>query len=496
MERGAILLIEKSLFKSLFRYFQIFIFLCSAAGFIVGQVISNNDWLLLSLGLLFLANLCYGLEKMRERFVFFLFNCACVFFLYGRIVIKYLTKNNWQGVFTYDVNRTALTIIYLSVMFLLFGAVLYSNLYKKEKRCQNTGNHFLKNQSFWRTDEFRKNVQIVSFIVYLLCAVCLLISEIEKPIALRGKSYVDYYAAFESSLPGFVLSISALAKFVLCIFLATLPSKGLAFIALGIYVVSAIPVFIVGQRNKFISVALFVVCYYLLRDYIRKDGEKRWFGKFEISAVVIALPFLFAFLSIYESIRKDIAVSEINILQSISNLFYSQGVTYEVICKCISHIAELPSTNFNYTFGSLINYLKGNSFGTFLGFESYKSQTIESALYGNSLGDTISYIDLGSKYFEGAGLGSSYIVENYIDFGYIGVIILSFLLGMFLIWLVKNFNKNIFASYVVLVSLLQLFMLPRSSASGWLVLIIYIPAIFFVGILLFASYLCQKEYYK
>lgn len=490
-------MVGKSLWKALFKDFQISVFLCSVIGFIIGQVVSNNDYILLSLGILFIANLCYGIEKMRERFVFFLFNCACVFFLYGRVFTKFLTQNNWQGEFTDDVHRTALTIIYLSVAALLVGAVIYSNYFKKEKPINNVNNHSLKKQNFWNNEDFIKNLQIVSFIFYLICVVCLLITEFEKPIALHGKSYVDYYAAFESALPGLILSIAALAKFALCIFLATLPGKGISFIALGIYVVSAIPVFIVGQRNQFISAALFVVCYYFLRDYIRKDGDRKWLGKFETAAIVISLPFLFAFLSIYESIRRDIAVSKINILQSISNLFFSQGITYEVICKCITHIEDLPITNLNYTFGSVISYLKGNSISKFLfGFETYKAQTVELAMHGNSLGDAISYIDLGEQYFEGAGLGSSFIVENYVDFGYIGVIIFSFLLGLFLIWLVKSFNKNIFVSYIGLVSLLQLFMLPRSSSSGWLVLLIYIPAIVSVIVLCFASYLWGKKHHK
>ena len=488
-------MITKSLGKALFRYFQIVVFMCSICLFVWAQIHKDNVQLFFSLGLLFIANLSYGIEKISKRFIFFLFNFACIFFLYGRTFIKILTFDNWMGDYSFKSHHDTITIIYVSMLFLLFGAIFYDQF---KDRKEHSPKRIIRN-SIYESKEYLKNLQILSFLIYIVLAIFMLAVEIEKPIKLHGAAYTDYYNSFESSLPGIVLSLSALAKFVLCVFLATMPSKTWSFIALGIYVVSAVPVFIVGQRNKFISAALFVICYYFLRDYADKSNlekHKKWFGKFEKITIAIALPFVFAFLSIYESIRLDLEVKDINILNSVKDLFYSQGVTYDVICKCMERRAELPSTNFNYTFGSLINYLKGNSFGTFLGFESYKSQTIESALYGNSLGDTISYIDLGSKYFEGAGLGSSYIVENYIDFGYIGVIILSFLLGMFLIWLVKNFNKNICASYIVLVSLLQLFMLPRSSASGWLVLIIYIPAIFFVGILFFASYLCQKEYYK
>ncbi|MGN0570361.1 MAG: O-antigen polysaccharide polymerase Wzy family protein [Candidatus Fimenecus sp.] len=489
-------MVGNSLGKAIFRYFQIALFLCSVAGEIIGQITLNNDILLISLGLLLICNLFYGMEKMRERFVFFFFNCACVFFLYGRIFIDYIEMDNWQWLFTESVYRTALTIVYVSVFSLLIGAVFFGQFKEKKSKIQIPENTLCSKQLLY-SEDFIKNIQIIVLIAYLLCVICTFIAEIEKPIALRGKSYTDYYASFESSLPGVILSLSALTKFMLCMYLATMPTKMSAFFVLGIYVFTTIPVFIVGQRNPFISAALFAVCYYLLRDFISGEKEKKWFGKFEAAAVVIALPFLFAFLSLYESIRKDIPITEISVFKSILDLFHSQGITFEVICRAINHIDELPTTNFNYTFGSLINYFKGNGLSRLLfGFETYKIQTEEAALYGNNLDATISYFDLGSKYFEGAGLGSSFIIENYVDFGYIGVIIFSFLLGMLLIWFVKNFHKNVFVSYCVLVLLLQLFMVPRSSASGWLVLLIYIPAIFIVGILCFVSYLCRKKYYK
>ncbi len=467
-------------------------FLLSISLFTIAHLKENIDMLLISLGILLISNMLYGIEKMKERFVFCLFNFACLFFLYGRTFIKFNQLDDWKYPFSDEIHTTVITIIYISMLFLFFGALFYGQFQSEEQPKK-----IRKRENFWQTEEFLKNLQIISFIVYLLCAVFLLIVEIEKPIAMRGKSYVDYYYSFQSSLPGFVLSISALAKFALCIFLSTLPPKWMSFIAMGIYVVSTIPVFIVGQRNQFISAALFVVCYYLLRDYIGKDKPRKWFGKFEGTAIAIALPFFFAFLSIYESIRKDIAISKVNIFSSISDLFYSQGVTYEVICKCIKYIDVLPETNLNYTFGDLIAYFKSNGISQLLfNTEKYSAQTVEMALYGNSLSNTVSYLDLGQAYFQGAGLGSSYIVEAFVDFGYVGVAILSFLLGICLIWFVKAFNKNMLGSYLILVALIQLFMLPRSSATGWLVLLIYIPAnILLIGLWIIA-YLCRKTYYK
>ena len=90
-------MITKSLGKALFRYFQIVVFMCSICLFVWAQIHKDNVQLFFSLGLLYIANLSYGIEKISKRFIFFLFNFACIFFLYGRTLIKILTFDNWMG---------------------------------------------------------------------------------------------------------------------------------------------------------------------------------------------------------------------------------------------------------------------------------------------------------------------------------------------------------------------------------------------------------------
>ncbi|MBO5332521.1 MAG: O-antigen polysaccharide polymerase Wzy family protein [Clostridia bacterium] len=491
-------MLTNKLGSALFRYLQIIVFAFSMFLFVLGQVNHDNIQLFFSLGLLFLANLAYGLEKMRERFVFFLFNFACIFFLYGRTLIRITEQDNWQGDYSTQAHYQTITMIYVSMLFLLFGAIFFGQFRNKKVNIKPV----IVRKRIWQTEEFIKNLQIITFIVYMVLAVFMLLVEIEKPIRLKGAAYTEYYYNYQSSLPGIVISLAALAKFALCLFLATLPSKMFGFIALGVYVASTIPVFIVGQRNQFISAALFTVCYYLFRDCLalkeNKDRKqiKKWFGKFEGTAIAIAMPFMFAFLSIYESIRLGLPVKSVKLFSSISDLFYTQGITYDVICKCMEYLDQFPTTNISYTFGQIINYFKGNVIGSFLGFEKPVSQTVESALYGNSLGDTISYLDLGEQYLKGAGWGSSFIVEFFIDYGYVGVAILSFVLGIFLMWVTKNFGKNCLKSYCILVLMIQLFMLPRSTSTGWIVLLIYIPAILMVVAIFAITFLMQKKYYK
>lgn len=486
-------MITRSVSQALYRYIQYVVVIASFVCFTFSHYLYNIDLMLISVFILFLGNILYGLENFNERIVFILFNFACFFFLFGRNVIELFSGIDWSERFEYEINCKLCNIIYLSLFCMLLGAIVANNI--KDKKIKK-----VESQSLFKQEDFIKNLQIVSLVVYVICLLFNLTVELEKLIATRGLSYAAYYMDFKSSLPGFFLSFSALTKFCLCIFLATNPKKILAFPVLGSYVVSTMPAFIAGKRNPFLSAAILAVCYYIIRDYNRKDDEHKWLGKFEITAIIIGLPFLFAFLSLYETIRQGTSVdnNEISILDSILKLFSSQGVTYDVMGKGLLLQNDLPPTNINYTFGPIIEYFRNNKIFALIFGNSvvYTTASKELALYGNSFADTISYLSLGEKYFEGAGLGSSFMIENYIDFGYIGVAIFSLFIGFSLVASVKMYSKHSLFSFFSMVFLLQIFMLPRSSATGWVVLILYIPMYFLLFGVTFITGLTLKRYYK
>lgn len=75
-------------------------------------------------------------------------------------------------------------------------------------------------------------------------------------------------------------------------------------------------------------------------------------------------------------------------------------------------------------------------------------------------------------YLSGRGWGSSYLLENYIDFGYMGVFLLSIILGIILIFLVRGFFGKKLISIICLVSMMEIYFIPRAEATGWLTFII------------------------
>lgn len=475
------------------KYIQFVLLLGAVSLFVIGKVWTHIDLLLVSLLVLFLANVVYGVQKFRERVLFTLFNCACMFFLFGRNVVQLFSGEDWQYRFSDDVNVLIITLIFSSMLFLFVGSYVADKICVDKREIPRTIAFGLDNE------ELSRQIQLVSFVLYWICTVFLFACETDKLLFMRGKEYYQYYAEYKSRLPGVFSSIGALAKFCLCLFLATKPSKRLAFFPLAAYLASTVPMFLIGQRNPLISAGLLVFCYYIMRDYAdRRDGDLRkpWMGKAETSIILLALPFLLAFLSMYESIRYGKAANTTGIFESILKLLRSQGVTYDIVGKGLAKM-DVLGVGTNYTFGPFIVYLISNSISVRLfGTTVIKAQTVESALSGFNFGDSVSYLYLGESFVEGAGLGSSYIIECYLDFGLIGLLIYSAFLGFLLVYSVKYFNRSIAGTFVVMLCMISIFMVPRASALRFAVLLVYVPMFLMLFAIFLLSALLVKKYYR
>ena len=103
-----------------------------------------------------------------------------------------------------------------------------------------------------------------------------------------------------------------------------------------------------------------------------------------------------------------------------------------------------------------------------LGTTAFKTTTnsIELALESNSYAHNISYLVLKQQYLDGHGIGSSYMMEVYTDYGFVGLFITSCILGVIFIALLNSaYRKNLLGFTVSLLILGNLFFMARSSFS-------------------------------
>ena len=86
------------------------------------------------------------------------------------------------------------------------------------------------------------------------------------------------------------------------------------------------------------------------------------------------------------------------------------------------------------------------------------------ALESNRYAHNISYIVLNKDYLAGHGIGGSYIMEMYTDYGMIGIFLLSILMGMCFILMMRTaYKSRILLFSITLLILNNLFFMPRSN---------------------------------
>ena len=412
---------------------------------------------------MWLSNIIFSLENLKSRVLFLFFNLTQFIFLMGRGVVNFFKEERWWKLYTDTGLNFALTALFFSLLCMPLGVVLFEFAERKSQKIRQRkvrpNSPLLPKHSGYIAD--------VSLLFFLLCFFCFMYIEVDKLIFMQGKAYEDYYILYKSNPPPLFGTFSAMMPYSLCVYLATFPKKSRAFVVLMMYFVSAIPMLIIGQRNPIVLNAIFVFIYYFIRGTF--DNKEKWLGRFEKTALVISIPLAVLLLSMYNYTRGGKSV-ELNIFGLLIDFVEKQGVSFKVLCLGFDAIPKIINTPFtNYTFGPIIDYWYYGAVGqTFLGAPDLGVGNNEfRATHGNDFSHSMSYI-AKEDYLQGHGWGSSYLLETYADFGWLGVIIFSLLLGMIFVFLLKMLRRGVVASSITLVALAELFFTPRSNATGWI----------------------------
>ena len=446
------------------------------------------------------ANLIYCFEDIEKRVYFLFFNVTMMGFFLSRPTIDMIKGIVWwENDSSHDF--FALGSIMLSSVCLFLGHCLFDKIQKIDSK----ENENLKRGYFFEAlkSKFIYNLRIVSSILFYISFLFYFLLEIEKFLFLRNRDYAELYSAFKSKLPSLFGTIASMCKYFMFIYLSTFPKKFSVFICLTLYIISSIPIFFVGARSFIVLNVIFSFLYYFTRDsinsliYIENLGEKKWIGKPERLFLVIISPF-FAFIMGVWNYMRDGLKSGLNILETIVDLYYKQGVTYHVLRLGHELIPKFENHGFvNYTFGEIIDYFSHGKLAQILfGGRSLSdfTQSVEKALYANRLDHKLAYTYDPQWFISGHGFGSSYILEVYADFGYIGIALFSFILGAVFSYMLKIMNKNSFCMYISLAFLSNVYFIPRASALSSIHWIFFIQFIAPTVLCYFLARLCVKEY--
>ena len=465
--------------------------LLSLPTFLYGYLMYEYNFTIVAINLVFLANVVYSFIRVRRRIVFLIFNICTWVFLISRPTISMLRGNEWWYFDTENV-QFAIVSLYITLLALLVGCALAECILRAKGayKNENTDNYIRIDK---KDAEFNRSLQIIAGALFLVCFACKMLIGLEKISFMSGKEYYEYYVSYESSFPYFFNSVASMMPYALCVFLAAMPKKRYCYVALGLYVFSTLPNLLIGIRNDIVLALIFAFLYFYIRDYF--DGTKRWIGKFERTACIIAVPIALVFLGAYNYIR-DSAEYDRNAMSLIVDLFYKQGVSFDVLCIGYAALPLLPAVVAkNYTFGNAIDYLRTNVISRNLfGTEPLGNGNSEyRAIYGNDFSHSMSYV-ARDDYLDGHGYGSSFILETFADYGYIGMIVFSILIGMLMIYMLYLIKKSRMWRIVMLTALTQFFFTPRSSATGAFTFLVYIQYWVPVIIIFIIALLINKKY--
>lgn len=482
------------------------IFVLSIALFLSGflsLVFDNTMSLIVMLSgvlLMLTNNILYSSERIKSRVYFLFFNIMVFVFLIGRPTIAMFRGEEWWGI-GLEATIWALSAIFTSLLFLFIGSLVAEKLVdnseiKKEKLNQYYCNSFNKRLCYKNNNvEFIESIRKISLFLFYISMSCLLLYQFEQLIFMRGREYVEYYTEFKSKFPHILLSISDTYKYFFCIFLATMPKKKETFVPLSLYIISAISSLIIGIRGPIVLNLVFVFLYYLLRD-ILEDKEK-WIGYKEKAAIVIFAPAGILFLGAYNYIREGESVSQNTIIDLFIDFIDKQGVSFSVLCRGYNSIPEISKSGvISYTFGGIIDYFTHGTIAQKLfGAKALPGgNNLTMALESNSFAHRMSYASRGQEYLDGHGWGSSYLLETFADFGFIGIIVFSLIIGCLLMLFIPMIKKNwCLATYAFMI-LTYIYFCPRDAATGWMT---FAGTFQFTSTLVFTyifAKLCTKRY--
>ena len=410
-------------------------------------------------------NIVIGAIEFKQRIIMILFDFCIFLFLITRVLIPAVQGEAWWLRYDVYANLFATYAILLSILSISAGVILVEAFSKivftKKKKKKNELVH-------------REILLKIVRVILIACMVCFFIREFDKLLFMRGRVYEEYFSAYSSRVPFFITIPAGCMSIFLCILLALKPSKKESFIWLFIYIISALPMLKIGIRNPFILNCIFAFVYYVLRDSLEKDSKNKWIGKKEKIIVICAIPVMVISMGAYNYVRAGKSV-DLSVANLVVDFAYKQGTTYDTVLQGYIYENQLPmKEQKNYTFGAITDSFFYNSLGKriFKLDDIGEGNCLRQAYNGHTFSHSISYVVLGSDYIAGNGRGSSYIIENYVDWKFPGVIFFSLFLGIICGSIPLLFRKNWIIATICLSVITNIFFTPRAESTAFLTFLV------------------------
>ena len=409
--------------------------------------------LLLTLVMLIVSSTLYCFNNIKYYIIHLIFYITIFLFLVSRPTIDYF-KYGLINTYQEDAYRFSFLAVIISIIGLNIGGLLVS---KKEKNKKQV-------DEIQKSSSFINSIRKVSLVVFFVSYPFYLVRLVERLMYRINVSYYEYYAEFKSELPYFTYTLSTFVVYAMCIYLATKPSKRNSTIVLGLFVTANVINLLIGTRNPFVLSLIFSFIYYFMRNQTEKGV---WIGVKEKVVLYIGTPVMMLVMGFLNYARDGEGIGNMSLSELLIDFIYKQGTSFGVLARGYLYGSNLPIREFrNYTFSPIIEYITRGNLGILFGGTPFVSanNSIELALESDRYAHNISYIVLGQDYLAGHGIGGSYVMEVYTDYGMIGLFLLSIIMGISFIFMMKSsYKPGILLFSITLLILNNLFFMPRGS---------------------------------
>ncbi len=459
----------------------------SGSGFLmlVGWLTVDYYLMVTALVVQFAVNVVYAAMRIRTHLLLVLLYFGIFLFLLTRPVVGIIYGTNAWFVDGEEPTLFSIFVIYLSLVALLVGSFLGS----RSKRhpfvlpgFDGSGSRIVRGSKvkLRSTAAFHafaggnrgwlEAMRIAALVLLLVCMAFSLVESYQMLRFMEGKTYVEYHLVSASEYSSsFITSVAGMFPYALCAFLATLPDRRSATVALLANVFLTFPELAIGARLNFVGAVLLLVFYYLFRQ-VAGGGRECWITRRILVLSAVAAPVGLVFLGSINYIRAGTSMGDGGPLLAVADALYKQGVTFKVLQYGYIDAPRIEALGPKFfIIGDLINTVTQGFVGqTFLGCEKLpETNSAALALRGNLYSHTLSYF-AHSNYLGGEGWGSSYLLESYADGGYVGVALFSAVLGFALSRFSSVLGCGWFATFFVLLCSRLVFMAPRGGALSWM----------------------------
>lgn len=438
-------------------FMHIIILILSLFYCVSGLVYSDIGSLSVSAFLMWAAAMLGAFSKKDWNIIYIFFLFTFFLFLLARTMVRWVS----YGEIYMPFRTETMTHIYVLIIVSLAGLIVGNYVKLSFARKQNSENQYYFNTD--KMDALRK----VSAPLVVLTGLAQLIVVLERAAFYQVGFGGAMRVSFSSSLPTLVLRASYEYTLLFCIYLATMPRKKEALGFIFEYLAISAIKMVYGSRCDFILGLMFVLVYFIMRDRINiryQLEDTEWLGRKEITITLVSIPILIILLTLIGTYRVGGSFQFTTFSDILLDFFESQGTTINVLGYAYEYADKLPQPNFLYLFDDTYTFLVANPISSlFTGKHVYLVNTVERALKGTSLDQTLYYLINSESYLRGNGCGSSYVAETYLAFGYAG----SFLFNIVLANVLNKINgygyNSLWKNVLLLIFVLSIFFIPRAG---------------------------------